>query len=87
MNDTLAPDVPSLIQMIDELRPMLQANGAQGELDRRVLQESVDALEKIGAFRVTQPKRYGGFQGTSQDHVDVARAVGRGDGGTPRTAR
>ncbi|MCB1273634.1 MAG: oxidoreductase [Leucobacter sp.] len=82
MNDTMAPDVPTLIKKIEELRPVLQANGTQGEKDRKVLQESVDALEKLGAFRVTQPKKYGGFQGTSQDHVDVARAVGLGDGGT-----
>jgi len=78
----LAADIPSLIEKIDELRPMLEANGAKGEADRRVTQESIDALEAIGAFRVTQPKKYGGFQGLSQDHVDVARAVGRGDGGT-----
>ena len=78
---TMAQDVPSLIRMIDELRPTLQANSAQGEQDRRVAQESIDALEKIGAFRVTQPQKYGGFQGTSQNHVDVASAVGRGDGG------
>ncbi|XPP27811.1 MAG: hypothetical protein ACNYNX_06410 [Leucobacter sp.] len=79
---TLAADIPSLLEKIDELRPVLEANGAKGETDRRVLQESIDALDAIGAFRVTQPKKYGGFQGLSQDHVDVARAVGRGDGGT-----
>lgn len=78
---TLAPDVPSLIKKIDELRPLLQSNGAEGEANRRLAQESVDALESIGAFRVTQPKKYGGYQGTAQNHVDVARAVGRGDGG------
>lgn len=79
---TLASDVRSLISKIDEIRPMLQANGAQGEQDRRMSQESFEVLERIGAFRVTQPKKYGGFQGTSKDHVDVARAVGRGDGAT-----
>jgi len=78
----MAPDIPTMLEKIEELRPMLDANGAQGEQNRRALQESVDALEAIGAFRVTQPKKYGGYQGLSQDHVDVARAVGRGDGGT-----
>lgn len=78
----MARDIPELLKKIDELRPMLEANAAQGEADRRVSQESVDALEAIGAFRVTQPAKYGGFQGLSQDHVDVARAVGRADGGT-----
>lgn len=79
---TLPGDVAELIQRIEELRPRLEKNGAQGEQDRRVLQDSIDALEEVGAFRVTQPKRFGGFQGTSQDHVDVASAVGRADGGT-----
>jgi len=78
----MAVDIPDLLAKIDELRPTLEANGAQGEQDRRVVQDSIDALEAIGAFRVTQPKKYGGFQGWSQDHVDVARAVGRADGGT-----
>ena len=79
---SLAPDIPSLLERIAEIRPLLEANAAEGEKQRRVVQESIDALAAIGAFRVTVPTRYGGYAGNSRAQVDVARAVGLADGGT-----
>lgn len=81
-NLMLAPDLPTLLKRIEELHPMLRANGEQGEQNRRVAQESIEALEAVGAFRVTQPSRFGGFQGDSRAQVDVSRAIGKADGGT-----
>ena len=82
VDSNLPPDIPSLLKGIEELRPLLEKNAAQGETDRRVAQESIDALEAIGAFRVTQPAKYGGYQGDSRAQIDVGAAVGRADGGT-----
>ncbi len=82
VDSNLPPDIPSLLKSIDELRPLLERNAAQSETDRRVVQESIDALEAIGAFRVTQPAKYGGYQGNSRAQIDVGAAVGRADGGT-----
>ncbi|MGO2109981.1 MAG: acyl-CoA dehydrogenase family protein [Pseudoclavibacter sp.] len=79
---TMAPDIPSLIARIAELRPLLEKNAAEGEKQSRVVEESIQALADAGAFRVTQPKRYGGYQGNLKAQVDVAREVGKGDGGT-----
>ncbi len=79
---TLATDIPDLLRKIEAISPLLRENAAAGEDDRRVAQASIDALEAIGAFRVTQPKRFGGFEGNSRAQVDVARAVGMADGGT-----
>lgn len=79
---TLATDIPDLLRKIEEISPLLREHAAEGEANRRVSQPSIDALEAIGAFRVTQPKRFGGFEGNSRAQVDVARAVGMADGGT-----
>lgn len=81
-NLTMATDVADLLRKIEEISPLLRENAAAGEEDRRVSQKSIDALEAIGAFRVTQPKRFGGFEGNSRAQVDVARAIGMADGGT-----
>lgn len=78
----LPPDLPSLYEKVRELYPLLQKNAAKGEQDRRVAQESIDALEAVGAFRVTQPAKYGGYQGNSRAHIDIGRVVGEADGGT-----
>ncbi|WP_410623651.1 oxidoreductase [Amycolatopsis sp. cmx-8-4] len=64
------------------LQPMLAGNGAQGETDRRVVEESVTALTEAGAFRIAQPKRYGGLQTSMRTMLDVSAAVGEADGGT-----
>lgn len=82
VDSALPPDIPSLLERIAELRPLLEKNAAAGEADRRVSQESIDALEAVGAFRVTQPAEFGGYEGNSRAQVDVGAAVGRADGGT-----
>lgn len=82
VDSNLPPDIPALLQRIEEIRPLIEKNAAEGEENRRVSQESIDALESIGAFRVTQPARYGGYEGNSRAQIDVGAAVGRGDGGT-----
>jgi alkylation response protein AidB-like acyl-CoA dehydrogenase len=48
------------------LRPVLEANAAKGEEDRRIAQQSIDALVDAGLFRITVPRRLGG------DEVDIA---------------
>lgn len=82
VDSNLPSDIPALLRKIDEIRPLIEKNAAEGEENRRVSQETVDALEAIGAFRVTQPARYGGYEANSRAQVDVGAAVGRGDGGT-----
>ncbi|CDJ99309.1 MULTISPECIES: acyl-CoA dehydrogenase family protein [Micrococcales] len=82
VDSSLPPDISALLERIDEIRPLIEKNAAQGEAERRVSQESIDALEAIGAFRVTQPAKYGGYEGDSRAQVDVGAAVGKGDGGT-----
>jgi hypothetical protein len=56
------PTSEQLVSRIKELQPLLAANSAQGEQDRRVVGESIVALTKAGIFKVAQPRRYGGYE-------------------------
>lgn len=83
MRDTsnFAPDIPTMLQRIDELRPFIAEHAAEGEKQRRVTQEVFDALADIGVFRASLPKKYGGYAAGVRDKIELSRAVARGDGG------
>jgi alkylation response protein AidB-like acyl-CoA dehydrogenase len=71
-----------LVERAEHLRPLLRKNAAQGEQDRRVVEESIQALREAGLFKLLQPKRHGGYQTSMRALVDVTAAVAEGDGGT-----
>lgn len=71
-----------LVARINELAPLLKKNAVEGEQSRRVVQESIDALTEAGAFKVSIPKRYGGYAMDMRSMLDVSKAVGAADGGT-----
>jgi 3-hydroxy-9,10-secoandrosta-1,3,5(10)-triene-9,17-dione monooxygenase len=77
----LSPEINEVVGKISEILPLLTTYGMQGEADRRIPDESFDALVKTGAFRVSVPTRFGGFAGNSRASLAVAREIGRGDGG------
>ncbi|MDX6741193.1 acyl-CoA dehydrogenase family protein [Actinocorallia sp. A-T 12471] len=79
---TTTPDTAELVARARALRPLLSANAAQGEKDRRVPDESIKAMKDAGLFRILQPKRYGGYETSMRALVDVSAAVGEADGGT-----
>ncbi|MGW5641009.1 oxidoreductase, partial [Streptomyces sp. NPDC003832] len=80
---TARPDAAAeLVARAVKLQPLLRANAAQGERDRRVTEESIHALQHEGLFKVLQPRRYGGSQASMRALVDVSAAVGVADGGT-----
>ncbi|GAB3148313.1 acyl-CoA dehydrogenase family protein [Amycolatopsis stemonae] len=82
---TLATERPTAEQVlarIADLRPLLAKNAAQGEADRRVVEESIAALTDAGAFKIAQPRRYGGYGLPVRAMLDVSAAVGEADGGT-----
>src|SRR5580704_7699784 len=71
-----------LLDRIAGLHDLLAKNAAQGEADRRVPAESIDALREAGAFKVATPRRYGGYETSMRTMLDVSAAVGEADGGT-----
>ena len=77
-----SPDLATLIGRVDQLHPLLRQNAARGEQDRRVVEESIQALQAAGIFKLLQPKRYGGYETSMRTLVDVSAAVGEADGGT-----
>jgi alkylation response protein AidB-like acyl-CoA dehydrogenase len=60
-NDTATPDAAELVARAKELHPLLVKNAPIGEKDRRVADDSIQALTDAGLFRLTVPKRYGGY--------------------------
>lgn len=73
--------VADLLARLSEVRSLVAANAAAGERDRRVPDESIDALAAAGAFRLMVPRRHGGREGTMRSLLDVAAAVAEADGG------
>src|SRR6266403_3190577 len=57
-NKADAPAAAELLARVKELYPLLANNAAQGERDRRVVEESIQALTEAGLFRMTVPKRF-----------------------------
>ncbi|MFC9556726.1 oxidoreductase [Rhodococcus sp. NPDC056960] len=79
---TTVPSADEIVGRVRDLQPMLAKNSAQGEADRRVVEESITALTDAGAFKIAQPRRYGGYETSMRTMLDVSAAVGEADGGT-----
>jgi alkylation response protein AidB-like acyl-CoA dehydrogenase len=76
------PSSDELVARVRELHPLLRANAAAGEEDRRVAQDTMQALQQAGILRIAQPRRYGGYETSMRTMLDVSAAVGEADGGT-----
>jgi len=80
------PTREELVQRACDLVPLLQKNAAWSEENRRLHEETVEALAQAGIFRMRVPARYGGFECDTRTLVDVAVQLGRGDGSAAWTA-
>jgi alkylation response protein AidB-like acyl-CoA dehydrogenase len=79
---TAAPTTAELVARARALRPLLAANASQGEADRRVAEESIQAMTDAGLFKIAVPGRYGGYETSVRTMLEVSAAVGEADGGT-----
>ena len=80
MQKTEVPTREQLVQRASELVPVLKKNAAWSEENRRIHEESIEAMADAGIFRMRAPARYGGYESDTQTLVDVASELGRGDG-------
>jgi alkylation response protein AidB-like acyl-CoA dehydrogenase len=80
--DAAVPDDVALVARIRDLQPLLREHAARGEQDRRVTEESIEALRDAGVFKTAQPRRYGGYETSMRAMLDVSAAIGEADGGT-----
>ena len=76
------PATVDLLARVDEIRPVLERNAATGDEQRRVPDESIDALTEAGLFNVTLPRRYGGYELPIEAYLVIGAAVARSDGAT-----
>jgi alkylation response protein AidB-like acyl-CoA dehydrogenase len=77
-----APTVEELVKRARELGPLLLKNAAAGEANRRVEEETIQAVRKAGLMRVCTPKRYGGWEMNTRAMLDVSSALAEADGAT-----
>lgn len=76
------PTREQLLRRVADLRPLLRANAARAESDRRVPDENIEALRAADIFRIMQPRRWGGLETDFSTFMRVSEEVGRGDGST-----
>ncbi|MGW1764040.1 acyl-CoA dehydrogenase family protein [Streptomyces sp. NPDC002073] len=85
MPNAVIPTRAQLVQRAAELAPVLKKFAAQAEADRRLHDDTIEALTEAGFFKLRVPKRYGGYETDTRTLVDVAAELGRADGATAWT--
>ena len=76
------PTADELIARAAALRPLLARNAPLGDADRRIPDESIDALAEAGLFKLTVPRRFGGYEVDIRTKMEVSAAVAEADGAT-----
>jgi alkylation response protein AidB-like acyl-CoA dehydrogenase len=74
------PTVHDLVARSRELAPLLRKNAAASEANRRVEEETIQAMRNAGLMRVSTPKRYGGWEMNTRAMLDVSSAIAEADG-------
>jgi alkylation response protein AidB-like acyl-CoA dehydrogenase len=74
------PGRAGLLQRAADLVPVLRDNALWSERNRRLADETVQAMTDAGIFRMRVPARYGGYECDGATMVDVGVELGRGDG-------
>lgn len=75
VHDVIANDASSTQELLERaraLKPLLARNAAQAEDERRIPEESIAALEEAGLFKITKPKRFGGYEVPFETKLEVS---------------
>lgn len=86
MSTAEIPTREQLVRAAADLGPVLRRNAVWQERNRRLHDETIEALAEAGIFRLRVPRRYGGFEADTATLVDVATELGRVDGSSAWTA-
>ncbi|MEU6444850.1 acyl-CoA dehydrogenase family protein [Streptomyces sp. NPDC047046] len=76
------PTAEELKARATALVPLLKENAARAESERRVPEENIEALAEAGLFRLTVPRRLGGFETNFRTLLEVTSELARGCGST-----
>jgi alkylation response protein AidB-like acyl-CoA dehydrogenase len=80
IDSAVTPD--ELIQRAVDLQPLLAKNAAQTEADRRVVEENIQAIKDAGLFKLTVPRRFGGYEASIATKLEVSAALAEACGST-----
>ncbi len=76
------PTAEDLVARVHAIGEIIRRNGPQGERDRRIPEETIQALTENGLFRLGTPRRFGGYGTPVKTMLDVSSAVAEYDGAT-----
>ncbi|MEV6829603.1 acyl-CoA dehydrogenase [Amycolatopsis sp. NPDC051102] len=79
---TTIPAREELVRKASDLIPLLRKHASWAEENRRLHDESIEALADAGVFKFRRPKHYGGYEVDSQTLFEVGTALGQGCGST-----
>lgn len=80
MPTTKVPTREELVARAKGTTPVLRKNAAWSDENRRLHDETIEALADAGIFRARTPARYGGYEVDTSTLVDIATELGRADG-------
>ena len=86
MLTTGVPTREELVRRASELLPLLRGHADWADENRRIHDESIEALADAGIFKMRVPARYGGYECDTRTLLEVAAELGRADGSTAWTA-
>jgi len=73
-----APEVQKVVDRARALVPLLRANSAKSEEDRKLAPDCVEALRDAGFFRMSVPREFGGDDFGIRTQAAVIAEIGRG---------
>jgi len=77
---TTIPPREELVRKASELIPLLRKHASWAEENRRVHDETIEALADAGVFKLRRPKHYGGYEVDNRTLFEVGAALGQGCG-------
>lgn len=77
-----APTVDELVGRAAALRPLLQANEAQSDRERRLAEDNVRAVRDAGLGRIMTPRRFGGYETDLRTGMSVMSELATGSAST-----
>lgn len=86
MLTTEIPAREEIVRRVTGLVPDLRQRAGWAEENRRLHDETIDALADAGVFRLRTPVRHGGYEADTRTLVDVAGALAGADGSIAWTA-
>ncbi|HEX6358852.1 MAG TPA: acyl-CoA dehydrogenase family protein [Actinophytocola sp.] len=79
---TTIPTREHIARKASDLIPLLRKHASWAEENRRLHDETIEALADAGVFKLRRPKHFGGYEVDSNTLVDVGTALGQGCGST-----